>query len=65
MFGRKDRQLKVNGQRVEAAEIEHHIIAALSDKIEQVVVDQVERQLQRTLVAFVLFRSSQTLADIT
>ncbi|SMR60750.1 unnamed protein product [Zymoseptoria tritici ST99CH_1E4] len=53
----RHRQLKVNGQRVEAAEIEHHIIAALSDKIEQVVVDQVERQSQRTLVAVWLHRT--------
>jgi amino acid adenylation domain-containing protein len=56
LFGRKDRQLKVNGQRVEAAEIEHHITAALGDKIQQVVVDQVERDQQRRLVAFVSLR---------
>jgi amino acid adenylation domain-containing protein len=59
MFGRKDRQLKVNGQRVEAAEIEHHITAALGEKIQQVVVDQVEREQQRRLVAFVSLRSNR------
>jgi amino acid adenylation domain-containing protein len=59
LFGRKDRQLKVNGQRVEAAEIEHHIMTAVGDKVQQAIIDQVERDQQRRLVAFVLLRSSR------
>jgi amino acid adenylation domain-containing protein len=56
LFGRADRQLKVNGQRVEAAEIEHHIMTAVGDKIQQAFVDQVERDHRRRLVVFVTLR---------
>jgi amino acid adenylation domain-containing protein len=56
LFGRKDAQLKVNGQRVEAAEIEHHVLKALHDEIAQVVVDRispVDQPDDAKLVAFV------------
>ncbi|GFF23642.1 non-ribosomal peptide synthase [Aspergillus udagawae] len=39
-LGRKDRQLKVRGQRVESSELEYHLRQVLSD-VEDVVVDMV------------------------
>lgn len=56
LYGRKDAQLKVNGQRVEAAEIEHHILKAFQHEIGQVVVDKtspVDESDAGRLVAFV------------
>lgn len=59
-MGRKDSQVKINGQRVELAEIEHHMLQALAKRLEdastiQVVVDMVtpKDSHRPTLVAFV------------
>ncbi|KAI9371235.1 hypothetical protein BJX61DRAFT_543884 [Aspergillus egyptiacus] len=59
-MGRKDSQVKINGQRVELAEIEHHMLQALAKSLEdsstiQVVVDMVTPKASHrpTLVAFV------------
>jgi amino acid adenylation domain-containing protein len=41
LYGRKDAQLKIHGQRLEAAEVEHHILKTLESKISQVVVDKI------------------------
>jgi amino acid adenylation domain-containing protein len=41
LYGRKDAQLKIHGQRLEAAEVEHHILKSLDSKINQVVVDKI------------------------
>lgn len=38
-IGRKDTQVKIRGQRVELAEVEHHILQALSDGEEAVFTD--------------------------
>jgi amino acid adenylation domain-containing protein len=56
LYGRKDAQLKVHGQRVEAAEIEHHVFKMLRGEIAQVVVDKISPADQPDdgkLVAFV------------
>ena len=56
LYGRKDAQLKVHGQRVEAAEIEHHVMKALQGEISQVVVDKLvddEVSGAESIVAFV------------
>ncbi|OJJ32580.1 hypothetical protein ASPWEDRAFT_44725 [Aspergillus wentii DTO 134E9] len=59
-LGRKDNQVKINGQRVELAEIEHHMLQSLARTLEdastiQVVVDMVmpKESHRPTLVAFV------------
>jgi amino acid adenylation domain-containing protein len=41
LYGRKDAQLKIHGQRLEAAEVEHHILKSLDSKISQAVVDKI------------------------
>lgn len=60
-LGRKDNQIKINGQRVELAEIEHNMLQSLASTpegdstIQQVVVDMVmpKESHRPTLVAFV------------
>lgn len=59
-MGRKDSQVKINGQRVELAEIEHHMLQAMANSVEgtstnQVVVDMVipKESHRPTLMAFV------------
>ncbi|CAK1360839.1 unnamed protein product [Cercospora beticola] len=56
LFGRKDTQLKVRGQRVEAAEVEHHITHSFKQEIEHVVVDKTGTE--EKLTAFVVLRQS-------
>lgn len=60
LFGRKDAQLKIHGQRVEAAEIEHSILNAFDGNISQVVVDKIAEGGSETekLIAFVQLRES-------
>jgi amino acid adenylation domain-containing protein len=41
LYGRKDAQLKIHGQRFEAAEVEHYILKSLDSKVSQVVVDKI------------------------
>lgn len=57
LYGRKDSQLKVNGQRVEAADIESQITNVFRGEIEQVVVDQVGSESSRKLAAFIKLRT--------
>ncbi|KAJ2968886.1 hypothetical protein NQ176_g8956 [Zarea fungicola] len=59
-IGRKDSQVKINGQRVELAEIEYHMLQVLSNSMEgastiQVVVEMVipKESNRPTLAAFV------------
>jgi amino acid adenylation domain-containing protein len=56
LYGRKDAQLKVHGQRVEAAEIEHYVLKAFHNEIGQVIVDKIsylDQSDAAKLVAFV------------
>ncbi|CAK1358749.1 unnamed protein product [Cercospora beticola] len=53
LYGRKDFQLKVNGQRVESTDIEHYIKAACPDEVEQVVVDKLGPEHDQKLTAIV------------
>ncbi|KAM0712302.1 hypothetical protein Q7P37_011397 [Cladosporium fusiforme] len=59
LYGRKDAQLKIHGQRVEAAEIEHQILKSFDGNIGQVVVDKIAQGDDtdaEVLVAFVQLR---------
>lgn len=59
LYGRKDAQLKVHGQRVEAAEIEHQILKSFDGNISQVVVDKLAQGddgEEEKLAAFVQLR---------
>ena len=61
LYGRKDAQLKIHGQRLEAAEVEHHILKSFDSKISQVVVDKisdVDGAGGERLVAFVKLSES-------
>ncbi|KAJ5096609.1 hypothetical protein N7456_007330 [Penicillium angulare] len=54
--GRKDNQVKVNGQRVELGEIEHHIQECLPDEYQQVLVELITLPGENSrpkLVAFI------------
>lgn len=63
-IGRKDAQIKINGQRVELGDIESHVQSALVENHEgvQVVAEVVSPQESSNsmLVAFVCFASSNT-----
>jgi amino acid adenylation domain-containing protein len=63
LFGRGDARFKIHGQRVEAAEIEHHIAEAFRDEIQQVVVDQIEFEEKKLLVAFVTLQPAYVEAE--
>ncbi|KAK5988958.1 Nonribosomal peptide synthetase lcsA [Cladobotryum mycophilum] len=54
--GRKDTQVKIRGQRLELGEVEYHILTKMEDA-QEVVVDIVERDTGKSLVAFVKFKS--------
>lgn len=53
--GRKDNQVKVNGQRIEPSETEHHLLTRSSNFMDGVAVEVIKpaaRQYRQTLVAF-------------
>jgi amino acid adenylation domain-containing protein len=54
-IGRKDSQVKIRGQRIELGEVEHHILACLSDAKEVVadVLHPKDEDSSATLAAFV------------
>ncbi|KAJ3255158.1 hypothetical protein HDU77_003781 [Chytriomyces hyalinus] len=52
IFGRKDTQIKLNGQRIEISEIEENIAA--EPNVAQVLVDLVEINKTKVLTAFIL-----------
>ncbi|GIZ38838.1 hypothetical protein CKM354_000223900 [Cercospora kikuchii] len=58
LYGRKDFQLKVNGQRVESTDIEHFVNAVCPDKVEQVVVDKLGPEHNQKLTAIVKLRAA-------
>lgn len=51
-LGRKDAQVKINGQRVELGEIEHHLNTGLGEKFEG-IVEQINVGTLRVIAAFV------------
>lgn len=51
-MGRKDTQIKINGQRIELGEIEHHVLNCFPNAV-QVVVDEVISSGSRSLAAFI------------
>ncbi|ETR98315.1 hypothetical protein M419DRAFT_38585 [Trichoderma reesei RUT C-30] len=55
-FGRQDTQVKLRGQRLELGEIEYHIKANLAD-VQHVVVDLIEREAGKMIIAFVTFHN--------
>jgi amino acid adenylation domain-containing protein len=61
LFGRKDTQTKINGQRLETSEVEHHILQAFAKEISQVVVDKTIEGGVEKLIAFVTIRPPQGL----
>lgn len=65
-FGRKDRQIKVRGQRVEPGEIEIHIKRCDSGHVRAAVVDQVQDQgvgKAQVLAAFLLWTEGEAVKD--
>ncbi|KAM0254012.1 hypothetical protein ACHAQJ_006982 [Trichoderma viride] len=55
-FGRRDTQTKLRGQRLELTEIEHHVMSKLAD-VQHAVVDVIEREAGKMLIAFVTFQN--------
>lgn len=62
--GRKDHQLKINGIRVEAEEIER-LIAEKCPEIESVIVKLLSYQSKNQLVAFAVLRNKNTHIDLS
>ncbi|KAK1624740.1 putative nonribosomal peptide synthase, partial [Colletotrichum phormii] len=56
-LGRRDNQVKLRGQRIELAEIEHQMKRACAD-VEHAAVEVVKRESGATLLGFVTFRAS-------
>ena len=55
-MGRKDTQIEIRGQRIELADIEHHVRRALS-QAEDVIVEMITQMGSHTaLAAFVSWR---------
>jgi amino acid adenylation domain-containing protein len=59
--GRKDSQVKIRGQRIELGEVEHHVLACLSDAREVVadVLHPKDEDSSATLAAFVLLHEDE------
>ncbi|KAK3179273.1 NRPS [Lecanicillium sp. MT-2017a] len=74
-IGRKDTQVKIRGQRVELAEVEHHVLQALSDRGDNETIHVIAEAIKPcdgshpVLVAFVSresrYQSSKTVREIT
>ncbi|KAJ5413636.1 hypothetical protein N7509_000263 [Penicillium cosmopolitanum] len=59
ILGRKDRQLKINGQRLEVSEIEHHLQKALNGGAQQAIVDVVTLPRRpKSLIVFIHISTS-------
>ena len=57
-IGRKDTQVKIRGQRLEVAEVEHHMVKRMS-KAAQVVVEAITMDDRQSLVAFLHYPESE------
>ncbi|KAI0103211.1 hypothetical protein GGR51DRAFT_257654 [Nemania sp. FL0031] len=62
-MGRKDKQVKIRGQRVELGEVEHHLRNALNHKY-SVAVEAVEESSNARLVAFVALGNLYEIATV-
>jgi amino acid adenylation domain-containing protein len=60
LFGRKDTQTKINGQRLETSEVEHNILKVFAQEISQVVVDKTIQGGAEKLIAFVSLQAGQS-----
>ncbi|KAF4209821.1 hypothetical protein CNMCM8927_005024 [Aspergillus lentulus] len=58
-LGRKDFQIKINGQRIEPGEIEQHILAQFP-KVKEAVVDRVQLKCNNDQAVLVAFMSPHT-----
>ncbi|RHZ61396.1 hypothetical protein CDV55_104784 [Aspergillus turcosus] len=56
-IGRKDTQVKINGQRIELQEVEHHTRAVLGDNREVIVEAVTAGRVSSSLVAFIVTES--------
>jgi amino acid adenylation domain-containing protein len=65
LFGRKDTQTKINGQRLETSEVEHNILKAFTREVSQVVVDKTIESGVEKLIAFVSLRVGQSATNET
>jgi len=57
-IGRKDSQLKINGQRVEIGDIEHHLRQCLPAPSPPLAVDLLRRESKNLLAAFIVIVSA-------
>ncbi|KAJ4861724.1 AMP-binding enzyme domain-containing protein [Trichoderma breve] len=64
-FGRRDTQVKIRGQRLELGEIEYNIKAKLAN-VQHTVVDLIEREAGKMIIAFITFKNHlcNTITDI-
>jgi amino acid adenylation domain-containing protein len=65
LFGRKDTQTKINGQRVETSEVENNVLKAFAQEIGQVVVDKTIDGVVEKLIAFVSLRADASALNET
>lgn len=63
-LGRKDRQVKIRGQRVELGDVESHIMQHGRDKIQTAVVEYAKRNNTDHLIAFLMLEPSDWKASL-